>query len=79
MNANLIRKFTVILSTACMFVITTAVALGQKPAMNITPQVIDLYVQKRLRSVKRTTIHRELSDIRAVLSWSAKANDARIS
>jgi len=46
--------------------------LGKTPAMNITHQKIDLYVQKRLRSVKRTTIHRELSDIRAVLNWAAK-------
>ena len=55
--------------------------LGHIRAMNITPKRIDRYVKKRLSTktkkdtlVKRTTVHRELSDIKAVLNWSAKRN-----
>lgn len=49
-------------------------ALGpDTQAMNITAAHLDRYVKKRLiAGVKRTTIHRELSDIRAVLNWSVK-------
>jgi len=48
--------------------------LGWKiKAINITPAKLDLYVQVRLgQGVKKTTVHRELSDIRAVLNWSVK-------
>jgi len=48
--------------------------LGHVRAMNITPKRIDQYVKKRLESVKRTTVHRELSDVKAVLNWSARRN-----
>ena len=48
--------------------------LGQETqAMNITASRLDRYVIKRLKTgVKRTTVHRELSDIRAILNWSVK-------
>ena len=46
--------------------------LGHIRAMNITHKRADQYVKKRVQKVKRTTIHRELSDIKAVLNWSAK-------
>ena len=55
--------------------------LGHIRAMNITPKRADKYVKKRLATetkkktlIKRTTVHRELSDIKAVLNWSAKRN-----
>ena len=44
---------------------------GQVRAMNITPKKVDGYVKQRLQSVKRTTVHRELSDVKAVLNWAA--------
>ena len=47
--------------------------IGHLRAMQLTPARIDKYVSKRLRTktrtgkpVKRTTLHRELSDIKAV-------------
>jgi len=46
--------------------------LGHIRAMNLTPARIDKYVKKRVRTVKRTTVHRELSDVKAVLNWSAR-------
>lgn len=57
--------------------------LGHLKAAQITPARLDLYVAKRLKSAKimldgskrypkRTTIHREISDIKAVLGWSVK-------
>ena len=53
--------------------------LGHIRAMNITPKRMDQYVGKRLKAknkkgdpIKRTTVHREISDIKAVLNWSAK-------
>ncbi len=46
--------------------------IGHLPAVKITPHRMDLYVKKRLRSVKRTTVHRDLSDIIAILNWSVK-------
>jgi len=47
--------------------------LGHNRAMNINENRIDLYVAKRLKTgVKRTTIHRELSDIRAILNWGVR-------
>jgi len=45
--------------------------LASIQAIRMTPAVLDRYVQKRLRSVKKTTVHRELSDIQAVLNWAA--------
>lgn len=44
--------------------------IGKVAANRITPELLDRYVAERARSVKRTTIHRELSDIRAVLRWA---------
>lgn len=44
--------------------------LGDMPADRITPAVLDRYVRRRLRHVKRTTIHRELSDVQAALNWA---------
>jgi integrase len=46
--------------------------LGHIQAIRLTERRIDLYVNKRLKSVKKTTIHRELSDIQAVLNWAVK-------
>jgi integrase len=46
--------------------------LGGLRATSITPARLDAYVAGRMRSVKNTTIHRELSDIKAVLSWALK-------
>lgn len=48
-------------------------AIGNHMAHTITPSRLDRYVNERISSgVKSTTIHRELSDIRAVLRWSYK-------
>lgn len=60
-------------------------ALGNLQAMEVTPERLDIYVRDRLRTaknpkakpkdrtyIKRTTIHRELSDIKAVLAWAVK-------
>lgn len=45
--------------------------LGETMAHQITPSRLDQYVTARAKSdVKMTTIHREISDIRAVLLWS---------
>ncbi len=47
--------------------------LGQLQAINITPDRIDKYVQSRLSEGKsKSTVHRDLSDIMAILNWSVK-------
>jgi len=46
--------------------------LGQLRAVQITPAILDKYTASRLKDVKRTTVHRDLSDIRAILRWSVK-------
>lgn len=58
--------------------------LGHLPVMQITNNRLDSYVLKRLKTkvptkegnpvrfVKRTTVHRELSDIRAIINWAVK-------
>lgn len=58
--------------------------LGHLPVMQITNSRLDNYVLKRLRTqrptktgeqtkfIKRTTVHRELSDIRAIINWAVK-------
>jgi integrase len=57
--------------------------IGKRRAIQITPEVIDQYVKTRLatgrtlkdksvRYPKRTTIHRELSDISAILNWAVE-------
>jgi len=45
--------------------------LGRLPAIRISAAALDTYVARRLKTVKRTTVHRELSDIQAVLNWAA--------
>jgi len=49
-------------------------AIGEEfQAIKITPAKLDAYVKKRLSAgVKRTTIHREITDIKAVLNWSVR-------
>jgi integrase len=61
-------------------------AIGRLRAMSVTPDVLDRYVTQRLKTatrtdkrtgkpltcIKRTTVHRELSDIRAVLNWAVR-------
>jgi integrase len=45
--------------------------IGNKPAADLSPVIIDRYLATRKRSgIKNTTIHRELSDIIAILNWS---------
>jgi site-specific recombinase XerD len=47
--------------------------LGSCLAVEITPQKLERYSADRTKDgVKRTTIHREIADIRAVLRWAAK-------
>lgn len=47
--------------------------VGELPALDLTPARLDEYAGERVRDgVKRTTIHREISDIRAVLRWAVK-------
>lgn len=47
--------------------------IGQLMAHDLNPKKIDRYAGERATDgVKRTTIHREISDIRAVLRWSEK-------
>ena len=41
-------------------------------AIKLNNYRMDQYVNKRLKSVKKTTVHRELSDIQAVLNWAVK-------
>ena len=45
-------------------------AIGHLPAHKITHARLDAYVAKRLQSVKRTTIHREITDIMAIMNWA---------
>ena len=45
---------------------------GQMHAMSIDAKKVDGYIKARLKRVKKTTIHRELSDIKAVLNWAAR-------
>jgi integrase len=46
--------------------------LGHILATSITEARIRQYIDERLKVVKRTTVHRELSDIRAILNWAVK-------
>ena len=46
--------------------------IGETEALRLTAHRMDQYVAKRLRRVKRVTIHRELSDIQAILNWAVK-------
>lgn len=45
---------------------------GRYRAIEITPTLIDRYVAARIKHVKKTTIHRDLSDLRAILRWAVK-------
>ena len=44
--------------------------IGRSAAMGLTHHRLDLYVAKRLKKVKRTTVHREIADIQAILNWA---------
>ena len=46
--------------------------LGHYVADRIDDERIHAYISERLKKVKRTTIHRELSDIRAILNWAVR-------
>lgn len=46
--------------------------IGNTLAMSLNHETIDRYIAKRSGSVKNTTIHRELSDVRAILRWSVR-------
>lgn len=46
--------------------------IGHRMAHSLTPAALDAYVAERAQKVKLNTIHRELSDIRAILRWSVK-------
>ena len=46
--------------------------IGHYKAMKLTAEILDRYVTNRSNDVKKTTIHRELSDIQACLNWSVK-------
>lgn len=43
--------------------------IGGLEVNQITAYRLDQYVKKRLKIVKKTTVHRELSDIMAILNW----------
>jgi len=47
--------------------------IGRTEALRLTHHRMDQYVAKRLKTgVKRTTVHREISDIQAILNWAVK-------
>ena len=46
--------------------------LGRLETARITHARMDAYVKKRLASVKRTTAHREVTDIMAITAWAAR-------
>lgn len=46
--------------------------IGKTPIAQLTHYRLDQYVNKRLKTVKKTTVHRELSDIQAILSWGVR-------
>lgn len=46
--------------------------IGNLPALRVTHYRMDQYVAKRLRKVKKTTVHREISDIHAILNWAVR-------
>lgn len=45
--------------------------IGKLMAHTITPGQLDRYAADRAKTVKLTTVHREISDIRSVLRWAA--------
>jgi integrase len=46
--------------------------VGSAMAHDITPEFLDRYVSERGKTVKRNTLHRELTDIRSILRWAVK-------
>ena len=46
-------------------------AIGHRAAIRITHRDLEAYVRKRRRTVKDSTIRRELTDIKAILNWAA--------
>jgi integrase len=46
--------------------------VGAVMAHDITPEFLDRYVAERSKTVKKNSIHREISNIRAVLRWAVK-------
>lgn len=46
--------------------------LGDKSAMSLDHRALDTFVAHRAKTVKKTTIHRDLSYIRAILNWSVE-------
>lgn len=46
--------------------------IGSTQALKITDHRLDQYKTKRLKTVKATTVHRELTDIKAILNWAVK-------
>ena len=46
--------------------------VGHLPSHEITATVLDRYISTRIATVKMTTIHAELTVIRAILRWSVK-------
>jgi len=47
--------------------------IGRIEAIRLTHHRMDQYVAKRLKTgVRRTTVHREISDIQAILNWAVK-------
>ncbi len=54
--------------------------IGRLPAIKLSHQDIDNYVQKRrLDGVKNSTIRREITDIKAILNWSVSRRPPLIS
>lgn len=45
-------------------------ALGHIPAAGLTPEHLDQYAAARLQTVKRTTVHTEITTIQALLNWA---------
>ena len=45
-------------------------AIGHIPAAGLAPEHLDQYAAARLRTVKRTTVHTEITIIQALLNWA---------
>jgi len=45
---------------------------GRLAATSLDENRLRQFIDKRVKTVKRTTVHRELSDIRAILNWAVK-------
>lgn len=61
-------------STKCFFkrMLNIIPHFGPLMALALTDEIVDQYVNKRLQTVKTTTVHRELSDLQAVLNWAVR-------